>query len=463
MTTLLGSRLRLKTVLLFIFSLIVNTAYGQDQDIADSLTVVYESGNLQPEKRLELLRDLIKNHTDPNQILIFSEELIKSAESSDKMDFVIDGYLGKGTALRLLGDIPDALENFFKASEIASEGQMAERLGLITVNIADAYSISKNHSLAITYYNTGIRILRGQNDSLRLAPSLLNLGDEYFKHGKLDSALLFYQESGQICRDLNSEIGVAYNIGNIGQVYAALGQHEKAILNLNQAIRSLTELGDLYPISVYKLSLSDIYLIEDKDIEALHYAEQSLQLAQQYGLKDQISDANLKLSQIYEKMGQPEESITYLKAHNIYKDSLNDIDAMQNIAELRTQFEVAQKQTEVDLLTKEAEIADLRGRRQRWIIFGAVLSLVLVAVLAGNSIRRYRFVQATNRIIEEEKNRSEDLLLNILPEETALELKLKGNVKARKIESVTVLFTDFIGFTRLAEQVAPELMVHDRV
>ena len=234
---------------------------------------------------------------------------------------------------------------------------------------------------------------------------------------------------------------------------------KKAEINLNQAVQKLTELGDFYPISVYTLTLSDIYLVRNQDLKSLEYAEQSLHLAQEYGLKEQISDAFLKLSEIYEKMGLPERSINYLKSHNIYRDSITSIAAVQEMAELRTEFEVAQKQSEVDLLTKEAEIADLRARRQRWIIFGSVLSLVLVAVLGVNAFRRYRFMQETNRIIEEEKNRSDVLLRNILPEETALELKEQGYVKARKIEGVTVLFTDFIEFTRYAEQVAPEQMV----
>ena len=458
-----GSKLWQKILLLCIFILCVDVLYGQDQNIADSLTIVYESGNFKEGNHQELLSNLVQYHTDPQKIFNFSEKLVEAAELSGSIEFLIKGYLGIGTALRMMGDIPDALENFFKASEIASENQMKEQLGLITVNIADAYSIIENHSLAISHYNKGIQILReqirDQKDSLRLALSLNNLGDEYFNYGKLDSALFIYLETGKLFEDLSHEQGTAYNLGNIGQVYAQLGQYEKAEINLNQAIRSLTELGDLYPISVYLLSLSDIYLVKDKDTEALHYAEQSLQLAQKYGLKDQISDADLKLSEIYEKMGEPDKAISYYKMHIIYRDSLKSLAAVEEVANLRTQFEVAQKQTEVDLLTKEAEIADLRDRRQGWVIFGTVLSLVLVAVLAVATFRRYRFVQETNRIIEEEKNRSEDLLLNILPEETALELKLRGKVKARKIEGVTVLFTDFIEFSRLAEQVAPEQMV----
>jgi class 3 adenylate cyclase len=49
--------------------------------------------------------------------------------------------------------------------------------------------------------------------------------------------------------------------------------------------------------------------------------------------------------------------------------------------------------------------------------------------------------------------------LNILPEETALELKESGKVVAKRFESVTVLFTDFEGFTQYAENLSPEKLV----
>jgi class 3 adenylate cyclase len=72
--------------------------------------------------------------------------------------------------------------------------------------------------------------------------------------------------------------------------------------------------------------------------------------------------------------------------------------------------------------------------------------------------RRYKFIKKTNVIIEEQMNRSDHLLLNILPEETANELKQNGKV-AKKFESVTVLFVDFEGFTHYSERLSPEKLV----
>jgi ligand-binding sensor domain-containing protein/class 3 adenylate cyclase/predicted metal-dependent HD superfamily phosphohydrolase len=68
-------------------------------------------------------------------------------------------------------------------------------------------------------------------------------------------------------------------------------------------------------------------------------------------------------------------------------------------------------------------------------------------------------IEFQKKRIEEEKEKSDQLLLNILPEETAEELKAKGKASARNYRRVTVMFTDFIGFTKIAESMRPSALV----
>jgi ligand-binding sensor domain-containing protein/class 3 adenylate cyclase len=58
-----------------------------------------------------------------------------------------------------------------------------------------------------------------------------------------------------------------------------------------------------------------------------------------------------------------------------------------------------------------------------------------------------------------EKDRSDALLLNILPSETAEELKSTGYASVRYYEKVSVLFTDFVGFTTITEGISHEELV----
>lgn len=68
-------------------------------------------------------------------------------------------------------------------------------------------------------------------------------------------------------------------------------------------------------------------------------------------------------------------------------------------------------------------------------------------------------VEERTKELSQEKARSENLLLNILPEQTAQELKDHGKARAKRYENVTILFTDFVGFTSVAENLDPEELV----
>lgn len=66
-----------------------------------------------------------------------------------------------------------------------------------------------------------------------------------------------------------------------------------------------------------------------------------------------------------------------------------------------------------------------------------------------------------NAELAKEKKKTDDLLLNILPGETADELKRWGVSPARSYDLVTVMFTDFKGFTQISEQLTPQRLVSE--
>jgi class 3 adenylate cyclase len=70
-------------------------------------------------------------------------------------------------------------------------------------------------------------------------------------------------------------------------------------------------------------------------------------------------------------------------------------------------------------------------------------------------------VQQRTKELNEEKNKSDELLLNILPAQTAEELKTTGATKAKYYEVVTVLFTDMKNFTSITESMSPQKLVSE--
>ncbi len=62
--------------------------------------------------------------------------------------------------------------------------------------------------------------------------------------------------------------------------------------------------------------------------------------------------------------------------------------------------------------------------------------------------------------VEKQRQLSESLLLNILPVQVAEELRAKGAVEPKYFEDVSIVFTDFVGFTLSTEKLAAEELVH---
>jgi class 3 adenylate cyclase len=75
--------------------------------------------------------------------------------------------------------------------------------------------------------------------------------------------------------------------------------------------------------------------------------------------------------------------------------------------------------------------------------------------------RNFRQQKRSNIIISKEKKRSDELLLNILPAEVADELKENGSAKAKHFDDVTVLFTDFVGFTKVSMRLTPQELIDE--
>ncbi|MFK8007495.1 MAG: adenylate/guanylate cyclase domain-containing protein [Saprospiraceae bacterium] len=117
---------------------------------------------------------------------------------------------------------------------------------------------------------------------------------------------------------------------------------------------------------------------------------------------------------------------------------------------------------------KDRVAAELEAEQNKNFLYGLAMATMFIFFLAALFYNRFRVnkkaknsLQETNRQIDEERKRSDELLLNILPEPIANELKENGKASAQKYENVTVLFTDFKDFTKVSERLTPEQLVRE--
>ena len=102
------------------------------------------------------------------------------------------------------------------------------------------------------------------------------------------------------------------------------------------------------------------------------------------------------------------------------------------------------------------------------IIYLLVISLIIWTLYDLLNLRfarkLYMLEQIINKRTEDliiEKEKTEALLANVLPKNTASEIMEKGKATKIKYNFVTVLFSDIQGFTKIAEEMNPEILIDE--
>ncbi|MBX2870513.1 MAG: hypothetical protein KTR30_00380 [Saprospiraceae bacterium] len=136
---------------------------------------------------------------------------------------------------------------------------------------------------------------------------------------------------------------------------------------------------------------------------------------------------------------------------------------IDKLSEEAAKEELAKKELENDLM--QAKLIAKESENLRNLSIATAGGVFLLALLFYSRYRAKRranvSLEEKNKIIEEERQRSDELLLNILPQPIAEELKESGKARARRFDQVTVLFTDFKNFTRISELLSPEELVEE--
>ena len=434
-------------------------------EIAESLKYCEEAKNIAialkytKGKAYALKQIGLANYYQGNYVEVF-DNWTESLENFE----VINDSLGIANMLNNLGTVyysqganAKAIDYYLRSLRVSEELGHQLRIATALVNLAGIYGDNpQDYSKALNYYDKAYPYLEGLNNIGFSKAYYFGVGEIFYKKENYVEALKIFEEALKVTRN---SLFYSDNLYYLGKVKFKLGNIEEAVSFLNQAylegikqnqkistVKTLIELGIIYRESNFK--------------EALRTYEEAEEIAKELNLTYELSDIYEGISITYVNQGDYKNGYKYHSLFSSKKDSLFNLESDDKIRGLQFDFDLEKKEDQIGLLEKEAEIQQLNEKRQKIVIYASIIALVLIFLLTIGLYKRYKFVNKTNLIIEEEKNRSETLLLNILPEETAQELKLNGKVQAKKFESVTVLFTDFKGFTDYAHNLSPEELVN---
>ena len=206
-----------------------------------------------------------------------------------------------------------------------------------------------------------------------------------------------------------------------------------------------------------------------EEIEKLKYERQRLE-GLQLKLSETVRNNERQLSKrtrmINEMTASQAKKEAMLEFNKRIIDSMRFISELDSMNLLSQENLIDRQEAELNLTNstlqlQEAELK-LKSSQQRTytllglagLLIGGIASWLMIMVRRSN-----KNLEKKNKEIEEEKERSEELLLNILPKDIASELKENAKVQTRKFEECTVCFTDFINFSRISQLLSPEDLI----
>lgn len=396
-------------------------------------------------------------------------EALKSYARASSIFEKIDHRRGAAVALSNIGVIHQYQGNYTKALDYYERARITyEKLGnqkgliMMLNNVGLIYNNQSEYIKALDYFERSLAIQEELNDQKGIGLSLNNIGLAHESLGDYKKALEYFERSLSTREKVDDQKGIAGSLGNIGSIYKILGRNNEALAYYERALSILEENSDQQGIATSLSNMGSIFQSQGQSQKALRYCKRSLEISEEIGLLKEQKSACRCLYNIYKTRGDGTEALVYLEKANAIDDSLNTKETSKKLQQMEFEKKMLQdsiaKAEEVRLI----EVAHREEVRQknntRNVLIGSSCMLLL---LAGGLYSRWRYMRKSRDIISKEKDRSENLLLNILPADIAAELKEKGRADARDFDMVSIIFTDFKGFTEASAKMSAQDLVSE--
>ncbi len=287
-------------------------------------------------------------------------------------------------------------------------------------------------------------------------------------NGQANLGMETFKELLQYARKEDDQLSVMDASNNLAALFGMLYEQkgirrylDSSEYYVTQALSISKRLDKKHEMVMHLMNLASIARDNGKFISSLTYLDSAIVYANAGHYLDLATSITFIRSQALQGIGNLDSALNTLNYHILLKDSLLSTEKMRAISEMREKYESEKKERQIKELEVAGLNADLREEqltknRNVFLFIG-----IFILLIAGGLWSRLRFTKKAKAAIQIEKDISEELLLNILPEEVAKELKEKGAADAQLIEQVTVIFTDFKGFTAMSEQLSPKELVAD--
>lgn len=385
--------------------------------------------------------------------------------------------------------ISDSIARYFTLEEERAYREASR----IAIGIGDFYAAEGDPVTAKKYFEYALSNGKNASDVTMQAMATYKMGSAGLKNaasGRLSladeqaqmrSAIEYYKEAHRMFMQSNLRESYYHVLSLIeaGETQYSLGDVPESVIVLRTALQ-YAQRGNYFELAMRASNTLVQSARELGQQENAQYYESMFQNYRDYfQSKDSLVRQMDAIEELLKAQRAKESQLDLQRTELLRRDtalSQKDFELMNKNLQLENQRQEAEQKL---ALLREKELEIRNSRLQNQVLFvsvGLIFLLFVLALVSYRNIRRsnarleklnLQIMQQKQKLeqnqkqLAKEKDRVDQLLLNILPAPVAEELKKHGKVQPRLYQKVSIVFTDFKGFTKIASLMSPGEIVSE--
>lgn len=310
-------------------------------------------------------------------------------------------YMSKGSSYQAINYAVKAMNMAKEIDDKKNIANAAEAIGNVY------YFLLKDYPNSIKYYKITEDYF-SKYDKVGYVGILNHLGNNHYQNKNYTEALHYYFKALEISQKSNNVLGLGFTNDNIGLAYRKKNEMKRALKYFDIGLSFRRKANNKFGIINSLHHLANLHLQLGNIATAEQYAEENKQLSYQTSNYDLMLEALQTLVEIEERKKDYAKALKYQKDIVVVKDSLFKHQNESKVKEIITQYELTQKENENKALKKNNEQQQTLLTSQRTVIWGAIISAILLLFLFLTIFKvRQREVKTHNKLLQKTKEVSQ--------------------------------------------------------
>lgn len=460
-----------------------------------SLTIHRKSKNYHGEvKTLQQLAKIYDLNDHCKAALQYYQSIERLIINNDDDKELATLYNNIGYQHHCLEDYKNAIEYFELAFSLCEKDCTLDKITLYT-NLGIAHFNHQTYFKATQNIQEGIAIAKQTKDTVRLSSLENLLANIFYEKGEFYEALVHNNKALDHSKRAHAHHILKNACLTEANIYERLYEYDKALsfyqqhlqlrdsLLLDERLRKEKLLQQQFTLESAEKEIKLLLInqkVQDLAFEQLALEKNNLELAAYTKEKElallrseqENNKERLRVEELQALKAKQELSLTQQRLLAAQKDGqilgLEQKEAQQALELSQRKADELAQQQQIQLLNNEKSLQQAKldkqetNRKHTNRILAGLSAIVLILLIGYKKLRdQKKKIESQKEAIEAEKVKSEQLLLNILPKETAKELLDNGFAQPKHYDKVTVLFADFENFTKLAERLSPNELIEE--